>query len=238
MNREYHKWYSPTLHRDMELLVFGHGGVPMIIFPTSMGRFFDYEDRGMIRAIASRYDSGAVQAFSVDSVDAESWYNKRIHPRERVLRHMQYENYIIAEVVPFIRSQNPSSDLAVTGCSFGGYHVMNFALRHPDLVTHAVSMGGAFDIHQFLDGYYDDNCYFNCPPDFLPNLNDDWYLSRYRTRTRLVLATGEHDICLGDNQHLARIMDQKQIPHWLDVWGNGTGHDWPWWQQMAMKYFA
>jgi len=32
----------------MELLVFGHAGVPMIVFPTSMGRFFEYSDRGMI----------------------------------------------------------------------------------------------------------------------------------------------------------------------------------------------
>ncbi len=84
--------------------------------------------------------------------------------------------------------------LAVTGCSFGGYHSVNFALRHPELVDDCVSMGGAFDIHQFLDGYYDDNCYYNCPPDFLPNLNDAWFLDRYR-RMRIVLATGETDIC-------------------------------------------
>ena len=46
MNREYHKWYSPYLGREMELLVFGHGGTPLVVFPTSMGRFFDYEERG------------------------------------------------------------------------------------------------------------------------------------------------------------------------------------------------
>ncbi len=238
MNREYHRWDSPQLHRDMEMLVFGQGGVPMIVFPTSKGRFFDYEDRGMIAAVAHKYESGGLQAFCLDSVDTESWYNKQIHPRDRVIRHLHYEQYIIQEVIPFIRSRNLSLELALTGCSFGGYHVVNFALRHPDLVTQAVSMGGAFDIHQFLDGYYDDNCYFNCPPEFLPNLNDEWYLSRYRTRAKIVLATGEHDICLDDNVRLGRIMDSKQIPHWLDVWGDHTGHDWPWWQSMAVKYFG
>ena len=238
MKREYHKWYSPALRREMELLVFGHAGAPLIVFPTSMGRFYDYEDRGMIHTMEWRYERGALQAFSLDSVDAESWYNKSVHPRDRVRRHNQYEQYLINEVIPFIRSRNPSEELALTGCSFGGYHVMNFALRHPDLVTYAVSMGGAFDIRQFLDGYYDDNCYFNCPPDFLPNLSDDWYLSRYRTHTRLVLATGERDICLAENQRLGRIMDEKRIPHWLDVWGDGTGHDWPWWQRMAVKFFG
>ena len=48
MNREYHRWYSPSLGHDMELLVFGHAGARVIVFPTSMGRFFQWEDFGMI----------------------------------------------------------------------------------------------------------------------------------------------------------------------------------------------
>jgi esterase/lipase superfamily enzyme len=81
VNREYHKWYSNALRRDMELLVFGNAGVPLLVFPTSMGRFFDYESRGMIDAIAHKYENGAFQAFCVDSVDSESWYNKGVSPR-------------------------------------------------------------------------------------------------------------------------------------------------------------
>ena len=222
----------------MELLVFGHGGMPVIVFPTSMGRFYDYEDRGMIGAIGYQYDAGRLQAFCVDSVDAESWYNRGVSPRERVLRHMQYESYIIHEMLPFIHAHNPEARVAVTGCSFGGYHSVNFALRHPELVGPCVSMGGAFDIHQFLNGYYDDDCYFNCPPDFLPRLNDERYLNEYRSSLRMVLATGETDICLNENLRLAGILNGKEIPHWLDVWADGAGHDWPWWQRMAVKFFG
>jgi len=237
MNREYHRWYSPRLGKDMQLLVFGHAGTPLLVFPTSMGRFFEYEDRGMIAATSWRYDSGALQAYCVDSVDEESWYNRRVHPRHRVERHMAYESYLLDEVLPLIRVRNPSRELAVTGCSFGGYHAMNFALRHPDIVSHAVSMGGAFDIQQFLNGYYDNDCYFQCPLHFLPNMNDSWYLDRYRAM-RIVLGTGEHDICLGENRRLSWMLHEKNVPHWLDVWGDGTGHDWQWWQRMAQKYFA
>jgi len=236
MLREHHKWYSPILGRDMELLVFGHSGVPLLVFPTSMGRFFDYESRGMIDVIAHKYENGDFQAFCVDSIDSESWYNKSVAPRDRAGRHALYDRYLVEEAVPFVRTKNSSDQLVTTGCSFGGYHSMNFALRHPDLATGAVSMGGAFDVHQFLDGYYDDNCYYNCPPDFLPNLNDSWHLDRYR-RQRLVLATGETDICLEENRRLSSIMAAKSIPHWLDVWGDGTGHDWPWWQKMTVKFF-
>jgi esterase/lipase superfamily enzyme len=234
VNREYHKWFSPALNREMELLVFGHAGTPMIVFPTSMGRFFDYENRHMIGAVGEHYENGRLQAFCVDSVDEESWYNKRVHPAERAARQVAYDRYLVDEVIPFVRSRN-ASPVAVTGCSFGGYHSVNFAMKHPDLAQGCVSMGGAFDIHQFLDGYYDENCYYNCPPDFVPNLNDPWFLDRYR-HMKIVLATGETDICLDENLRMSRIMSAKGIPHLLDVWGDGTGHDWPWWERMAQKF--
>lgn len=220
----------------MELLVFGHAGTPLLVFPTSMGRFYQYEDMDMIAATGWKYESGELQALCVDSVDEESWYNKSIHPADRVRRHIQYEGYLIDEVIPFIRSRNPAPRVEVTGCSFGGYHSVNFALRHPELVSRCISMGGAFDITQFLNGHYDDNCYFNCPPHFLPNLTDSGLLDAIRS-TGYVLATGEHDICLDDNRRLSGTMHSRGIPHWLDVWGNGTGHDWPWWRDMAVKYF-
>ena len=37
MNREYHKGYSSELHRDIELLVFGHAGSPLLVFPLGDG---------------------------------------------------------------------------------------------------------------------------------------------------------------------------------------------------------
>ena len=58
MNREYHKQYSQELHREMEMLVFGHGGTPLLVFPTSKGRFFEYEDRGMEANLAHNTDNG------------------------------------------------------------------------------------------------------------------------------------------------------------------------------------
>ena len=51
----------------------------------------------------------------------------------------------------------------VTGCSFGAYHAVNFAFRHPDQVTGCVTMGGSFDIKGFLGGWYSEDVYFNNP---------------------------------------------------------------------------
>src|SRR5687768_9551220 len=106
MNREYHKWYSPTLGRNMELLVFGHSGKPVLLFPTRTARFYDYENWKVIHAIADKIKSGLLQIYCVDSIDIESFYNIKIHPSQRIKRHIEYEKYIMREVLPLIWYKN------------------------------------------------------------------------------------------------------------------------------------
>jgi esterase/lipase superfamily enzyme len=235
MHRSHHKWYSRSLNRDMELLVFGHAGPPMIVFPSSMGAFFEYEDRGMIGALAGKLEHGGLQLFCVSSVDSESWYNRHGHPHQRVRRHLQYEDYILSDVVPLIHHLNHHPTIGVTGCSFGAYHGMTFALRQPYVFTWCVTMSGAYDITQFLDGYFDEDCYFLNPPSFLENLSDGPYLDQYR-RNKWVLAAGEHDICRAANEGFSGLLHYKGIPHSLHIWGDGSKHDWPYWLPMANAY--
>jgi len=235
MNREYHKWYSSRLGRDMELLVFGHAGLPVMVFPTSGGRFFEFEDRKMISALGGKIDAGEVQIYCVDAVDNESWYNKQVSPRWRIARHVQYEDYLIHEVVPLVRQKNHDWHLVSLGCSFGGFHAVNVALRHPDVFSGFLSMSGAFDLRNFLHGYYDQDCYFNQPLDYLPNMGDPWFFDRYRHNS-YVLATGWDDQCLGQNQRLDGVMSAKGIPHKLFVWDTYNSHDWPTWERMVQHY--
>ena len=235
MVREYHKWHSPRLGRDMELLVFGHAGLPVLVFPTSGGRFFEFEDRGMVQSLAGKIDAGQIQLFCVDSVDMESWYNKNVPPRWRIARHVQFDDYIIQEVVPLIRQKNWNPRLVALGCSLGGFHAANFAFRHPDVFTGMLSMSGAFDMSRFLGGYHDQDLYLNTPTQYLPNLGDPWFLDHFR-HNNFVLATGWDDQCLGQNQRLDGILSAKGIPHKLFVWDLHNSHDWPTWQRMVDHY--
>ncbi len=232
MQREYISWYSPSLHRQMELLAFGHRGFPLLVFPTSGGRFWEYEERGIIAALAPKIERGELQVVCVDSVDQESWYSRSIQPVDRLHRQNAFDAYLVLEVAPFIRNRTSWPQFATTGCSFGGYHAINVAMRHPDLVTYAVSMSAAFDIPRlFLDGYYDSNAYFHSPLDYLTNVDDE----RLR-RNYYVLAVGNQDPLFDQNVKLAHLLGSKRIPHVLDVW-EGFGHDWPWWYKMAEKFF-
>jgi esterase/lipase superfamily enzyme len=123
-------------------------------------------------------------------------------------------------------------DIITAGCSFGGYHAANFGLRHPDITQAILSMSGIFDISSFTDGYLDDTVYYNNPMAFLRDDNhpDLWNL-------KLTLGTTWADSCLEQNQRLGGILEQKKIPHWLDIRGDQP-HDWPIWKQMFPHYIS
>lgn len=232
MKEEYHKWYSPTLSKDIEMMVYGHAGYPVILFPTTMGRYYECKDFKLIDSVKWFLDEGKIQIYCPDSVNDLSWYNKDIHPSVRVRNHMYYDEFIENELVNTILKDKGLNKLAVAGPSFGGYIAANFAFKKAHKVSHLISMSGSFDIKSFLDGYYDDNAYFNNPVDYLPNDNNPelWKLN-------IILGAGEWDICLEANQKLAAILDQKKIPYWFDFkrWAK---HDWPLWRDMFPHYLS
>ncbi len=236
MNREYHRWYSPTLQRDMELLVFGHGGARVLIFPTSRGRYFEWEDRGMMHAFRGHIERGWLQVYCVDAIDGESWYAYHRHPGERAWRHELYDRYLSNEVLPLTRHKNGNPFLITVGASFGAYHALNFALKHPDQVSRAIGLSGLYDIRKFVAGHHDDNVYFNNPVEFIRNESDGSRLAALR-RMDIVLVVGRDDGLQGSSQALSHELWGKGIGNALRLW-DGWAHDWPYWTKMLHHYIG
>jgi esterase/lipase superfamily enzyme len=236
MNREYHRWYSPSLGRDMELLVFGHAGARMLVFPTSKGKYYEWEDRGMIAELSDHLENGWLQIYCVDSVDEESWYAWQKHPGDRAWRHIQYENYLLEEVLPLVYKKNPTPFLIVSGASFGAYHAMNFALRHPDLTNRVVAMSGMYNIERWLGNYRDDNTYYNCPCLYLPNEFEESRLHLLRSLD-ITITVGQDDPNIANNRWLSSVLWNKGVWHALRVW-DGWSHDWPYWRKMIRLYIG
>jgi esterase/lipase superfamily enzyme len=237
VQRDYIQWHSSNLGRGMEMLVFGHGGAPVLVFPTSMGRFFQYEDSGMVDVLRHHIEQGWIQLYCVDAVDGESWYNTGAHPHDRAVRHNQYEAYLLNEVLPYIRSKNGTAYLMLTGNSFGAYHAVNLALKHPWLVNRVIAISGTYNTPFLQGGTYDDEAiYFNSPVDYLPNLSEPRYLDALRSSLEIKLVVGgTGDICHGGTLRLASAMAAKGLPYTLDIWDQAW-HDWPWWRQMVLKH--
>jgi len=139
MNREYHCWYSPRLHRDMQLLIFGHAGAKVLVFPTRDGRFYEYENLGIVNSLQHKIEAGHLQLYCVDSLDWESFYCDWCRPADRIRRHLQFEAYILNEVLPLMAHKNPHPCTIAHGCSLGANsiirHNIDWRFAHHDAPT-------------------------------------------------------------------------------------------------------
>ena len=232
MTEQYHKWYSHSLGLDVEMLVFGTRGYPVILFPTSQGRYFQNKDEGLIESVRWFVEEGLVKIYCPDSFDWLTWYNKGIHSADRARNYNFYDKMLYEELAPWAMHETGIWKVATAGCSFGGYHAANFAFRYPWLVSHMFSLSGAFDIRGQLDGFYNEEVYYHNPVDYLPgDHNPDLW------KMKIVLGTSDRDICRGYNEQLSEILNKKGISHWLDIRPNAD-HDWPIWREMLPDYLS
>ncbi len=240
MNREYHRWYSPRLGRDMELLVFGHAGAKVLVFPTRDGRFYEYENLRMVDALRLKIESGHLQLYCLDSLDRETFYCCWCHPADRIRRHVAFEEYVLNEVLPLMAAKNGHPCTIAHGCSIGAYHAANIAFRHPHLFQKLSAFSGRYDLtlnvesfRDLFDGYRDEHVYYHSPVQFLPNL-DGWRLDAIR-RMDIVLTIGREDPFLDNNRYLSHILREKGVWHTLHEWEE-RAHSGHYWRRMAPLY--
>src|ERR1700743_3097622 len=177
MRRDYRRWYSPRLGRDMELLIFGHAGAKVLMFPTREGRFWEYEELNVVGSLAGKVNAGHLQLFCIEGLARETFYDTRRHPADRIRRHAAFEEYILNEVLPLMAWTNPHDCTMAVGCSLGACQHASLVFRHPHLFRKLVPLSGRYDLTMkvegfgdLFDGYYDDEIYFHTPAHFLPGL--------------------------------------------------------------------
>jgi esterase/lipase superfamily enzyme len=217
------------------VLAYGHWGRPLLAFPSEQGHCGQYQDFGMVDAVAPLLEKGRLKLYCVDSYDGWTWHDRSVPLEERARRHGVYESWIHDRVVPFISDDSGgATEMMVTGVSFGAYHAANFALKRADRFPVAICQSGVYDVSAVGWGERGDAVYFNNPLDYVSHLNGD-HLSWLQSRVRLLLVvgSGQWEDTTGANdgtRRFAGVLGEKGIPHELDVWGPEFPHDWPSWR--------
>jgi esterase/lipase superfamily enzyme len=237
MKREFRKIPSQAWGRPMEMLVYGDKGKPMMVFPSQEGRFFDYENFGMIDTLAPFIEAGKLQVYCVDSLDHESWFSKA-HPADRARRANDYDHAIVNDVVPHILADGHKNAGIIThGCSFGAFHTVNFFLKHPESFDFGIALSGCYDIGFTLDGFFNQDVYYNNPIMFSRDLSDPKIVKKLQNNLLIVCSgQGAWEEWIGEARILCQNLHENDIPVLLDLWGFDVNHDWPWWKKM-ITYF-
>jgi hypothetical protein len=232
-------WHSRHLDRNMNIRIYGSAdGTPILVFPTQDAMSDNFENFGMIDALAN--DLGRVQLFCVDTVDTETWSNTWGDKSWRAWRQEAYYTYIISEVLPFISMENSSGRMPLAaGCSLGAMHAAIVFFRRPDLFGGVLALSGVYDAKFFTDGWMDGMLYENSPLDFLSNMPADHpYIELYNQR-RIVLCVGQgawEDEGRRTTALMGDVLYRKGIHAWVDFWGYDVDHDWAWWKNQ-FSYF-
>ena len=227
--------WSPAIGSAGSVLAYGHYGRPLLAFPSQEGSAWQYEERGMIDAIGDLIEAGRVKVYAVDSFDSGSWYREDLPLEQRAQQHGRYEDWIVNQVVPFIRAEcGDEAEIAVTGVSFGAFHAANFSLRRADLFPLAICQSGVYDVSVVAGGERGHAVYFNNPADYVANLGGD-HLDWLRDRVSLLLIAGQGQWedttgALESTKRFAGLLAEKGIRCELDLWGHDVPHDWPAWR--------
>ena len=223
------------------ILAYGSYGRPLLVFPAERGDRYEWEDRGMIRAIAGLIEGGRVKVYCVDSWDSVTWQEEGLPLEERARRHGAFEHWLVSHVAPWIHADcGGDQAIGVTGVSMGAYHAANLTLRRGDLFPLALCLSGIYDVARVGWGERGDAVYFNNPLDYVTHLHGD-HLDWLRSRVHLLLVVGrgaweDSTGALESTQRFAGLLAGKGIPHELDVWGEDSPHDWPAWQRQIAHH--
>ena len=246
MQVEYHKDYSHQLNRDMEYKVYGHGGKPVIVFPTSYGRFWQWEDMGMIGAVSGFINDGRIQVFTIDSLDSETVFSDNWDKLGSIHRYDQYMGYVREELLPaaldISRRANgtPDEKALVTGASLGAFHAANFFFHQPWHLDGLIGLSGAYSTRTMYGDYMPDEISAYSPLDYLQGSFIDSRWLAYQ-RCNIILACGQgawEEPMRTDTILMGELLARRSIPAWVDLWGYDVNHDWPWWQQQLPYYLG
>jgi esterase/lipase superfamily enzyme len=224
-------------------IAYGHYGRPVLVFPSEQGRAWDFENNGMVGAVADLVDDGRVKFYCVDSGDVQSWSDRSIPTEERARRHDGYEQWIRNDVVPWIAGDcGGRTEIAALGCSLGAYHAANIALRHADVFPLALCFSGNYDPTTWHGwGEVGDATYFHNPMAYVGNLQGE-HLAWLRNQVSVLLVVGQGAWevdptgALPSTHAFAARLAEKEIRHELDVWGHDVPHDWPSWRRQLRHH--
>lgn len=245
MKVEYHKRHCGQLGRDMEFKTYGHAGRPVVVFPTSRGRFYQFEDTGSIGVLAPFIDAGRIKVWTVDGIDDETFFSKNWDVQARMARHDAYFDYIRDDILPDARRETADANGGhllkplLSGCSMGAYHASNFLFRNPDLTAGVIALSGVYSTRDFAGDNLEGRLYFNSPLDYLSGVSDEKTLAKLRSQ-RLFFCTGQgawEERMIVETRRLQEVLREKNIPAWVDFWGTDVSHDWPWWHKQLTYFF-
>lgn len=231
--------HSEVLGEDLDVIVYGTAGQPVMAFAPLGQRPESLEEVGLVDELSDYLDAGVIQLFSVSNVDGESWGSDG-YAVERAARQEAYYQAVCEEIVPLVAEVSGSGARPLAlGFDLGATHAAVFALRRPDLFQGCVCLSGVYDASRYFGDWMDATLYDNTPCAFLPNMPTDHpYIALYNQRQLLFCCgqEGSEADSLRTTREIDVQLQRLGVEAWCDYWGGDVSHTWFWWKKQ-IRYF-
>ncbi len=231
--------HSEVLGEDLDVIVYGTAGQPVMAFAPLGQRPESLEEVGLVDELSDYLDAGVIQLFSVSNVDGESWGSDG-YAVERAARQEAYYQAVCEEIVPLVAEVSGSGARPLAlGFDLGATHAAVFALRRPDLFQGCVCLSGVYDASRYFGDWMDATLYDNTPCAFLPNMPTDHpYIALYNQRQLLFCCgqEGSEADSLRTTREIDAQLQRLGVEAWCDYWGGDVSHTWFWWKKQ-IRYF-
>ncbi len=225
------------------MIRYGHWGRPVLVFPSERGRAWDYENNGMVGAVADLVDGGRCKLYCVDSFDEQTWSDDSLPLEERARRHGAYASWIIDRVVPWIGQDSPGAERR------GRHRLLDGRLPRPPARPHPCRSLPRRDLPERQlrprgmerlgrprrGGVLHQPQRLRRPPARRPPRLAEAAAAR-RARRRRGPVGDPPDPLAAVGSPPRRAAGREGHPHELDVWGHDSAHDWDWWRKQIAHH--
>lgn len=233
------RWYSRHLGEEVQIVRWGHFGVPVLIFPTAGGDAEEIERFKLTDVLSELIDGGRIKLYSCDSVAGRTWLTEGVSPVHGSWVQNRFDAFVCDELLGAIRADCESPDVLpiVGGASIGAFNALATLCRHPESFRSAICMSGTYDLEKNLKGEEVNlDFFYSSPLHFLPSMEEGDQLELLRSR--FILLTHGQGLWEepSESWRVAEVLGSRDIPNRVDAWGPEWNHDWPTWREMLPKY--
>lgn len=227
---------SSCLNEDLDVIVYGSGGTPIIVFPSFDFSAGSWETGGMIDALTELIEAKKIQLFCTDSVDGSSWYARSADLTYRSDRQKAFLEYVQTELLPYVKKASHSRRKPLlVGCGAGATNAAAALLKEPSLYGGLLALSGAFDARFYSDGVTTPDWLSCSPVDLMQGLTAAKLKQLEEMPIAFVCGQSPDETGAETMRHMDELMAELGIHASFEYWGFDVSHSWYWWKKMACE---
>jgi esterase/lipase superfamily enzyme len=220
---------------ELDAIVYGDKGTPVVVLPTFDSSCSAWEAAGLLDVLEEQIEAGRMRLVALDSLDDRGWYAYH--------SDLAYRTEGIGAYLSFLTDELPDQlcDLCATkakpilaGCEVGATNALAAVLIRPAVFAGALLMSGVYDAREFTDGATNDVLLACSPVDLAADLTKRQVTSLSKLRLAFVSERTPEEWGCATQRRMQEQFDKLGIDATFEYWDDAE-RAWPVWAEMVRQ---